>query len=249
MNDFKIEFEDIPYNALAEFGITQEMVDDLPEQVLDALTRGHRTPVLPIERLDSNGKKYKDKARISLVESENGIKVMLLPCYEDCALDDYSKEEQEIIRTGKALRVTMLQKEDCYVQLDFATNRLLSAAADLIDQNINVCASCSKFDNNVIHDIKDGEPATITADGGEITLGIDLHTDTGVRIINGSAAEWREVIKNDGLDRYSFGLYGCWVKANNGDLEYVKEEDYTSEMISIESQKVDKLKSSRSLKM
>ena len=248
MNDFKIDFDDIPYDALAEFGITQEMVDDLPQQVLDALTRGQRTPVLPIERVDSNGKKYKDKARISLIESENGIKVMLLPCYEDCALDDYSKEEQEIIRTGKAVRMTKLQKGDCYVQLDFATNRLLSAAADLIDQNINVCASCSKSNKNV-NDIKRGEPVTITADSGEITMGIDLHTDTGVRIINGSAAEWREGIKDVGLDRYSFGIYGCWVKTNNGDLEYVKEEDYTSDMISIESQKVDRLKSSRNLKI
>ena len=32
------------------------------------------------------------------------------------------------------------------------------------------------------------------------------------------------------MGRYSFGIYGCWVKDSEGNLEYVHEQDYTDEI-------------------
>ena len=31
-------------------------------------------------------------------------------------------------------------------------------------------------------------------------------------------------------DKYTFGVYGCWVMGDDGNLSYVNEDDYTDEM-------------------
>ena len=32
------------------------------------------------------------------------------------------------------------------------------------------------------------------------------------------------------LDKYTFGVYGCWVMDDDGNLDYVPEEEYTEEL-------------------
>lgn len=41
---------DIPYDILQGYGISQEMIDDLPEDVLNDLLSGRRTPPMPVTR-------------------------------------------------------------------------------------------------------------------------------------------------------------------------------------------------------
>ena len=31
-------------------------------------------------------------------------------------------------------------------------------------------------------------------------------------------------------DKYTFGCYGCWVMDDDGNLDYVSEDDYTEEL-------------------
>ena len=40
--------EEIPYETLSDFGLTREMIEDLPMSVIDDITAGNVTPVLPI---------------------------------------------------------------------------------------------------------------------------------------------------------------------------------------------------------
>ena len=42
----KFDESEIPFEALGKFGITQQMIDDLPEQVMLLLTTGQYTPVM-----------------------------------------------------------------------------------------------------------------------------------------------------------------------------------------------------------
>lgn len=244
MNDFRIDYEDIPYDALAEFGLTQEMIDDLPEQILYALTNGQRTPVLPIVRMGKDGKKYKDKARIRLVQTDNSIGVMLLPCYEECSLDGYSVEEKDALQGGKVIKANVDNKGLCYVQLDGATNRLLFAPVDIIDLNIHVMADRLNVSKDVVENIKDGALITSIKQDNEVTYGIDLHSETGIRVVDGNKEQWQEKAKSDGHERYSFGLYGCWMTDSDGNMSYVPEKNYTPEMVALEAQKVEKVKHS-----
>ena len=45
----KFDESEIPFEALDKFGITQEMIDDLPGQVMLLLTTGQYTPVLLLQ--------------------------------------------------------------------------------------------------------------------------------------------------------------------------------------------------------
>jgi hypothetical protein len=40
---------------------------------------------------------------------------------------------------------------------------------------------------------------------------------------------WSEQRTRD-WDKFTFGIYGCWVMGEDGNLDYVKEEDYTDEL-------------------
>ena len=61
------------------------------------------------------------------------------------------------------------------------------------------------------------------------TVGIDLHAKTAIRICSGDAQQWRNQPKRE-WDKYTFGCYGCWVMDDDGNLDYVSEEDYTEEL-------------------
>ena len=60
-------------------------------------------------------------------------------------------------------------------------------------------------------------------------MGIDLHAKTGIRFCSGDALQWRNQPKRE-WDKYTFGCYGCWVMDDDGNLDYVSEEDYTEEL-------------------
>ena len=53
----KVQFyeSEYPYDTLEKFGLTREMIEDLPMHVLDDLSAGLRSPVLPIKVNNDNG--------------------------------------------------------------------------------------------------------------------------------------------------------------------------------------------------
>ena len=74
-----------------------------------------------------------------------------------------------------------------------------------------------------------GEPLTLVVDDEPVTVGIDLNTRTGIRFCHGDGQRWREQSKRE-WDKYTFGCYGCWVMDDDGNLNYVSEDDYTEEL-------------------
>ena len=48
MNTVRFELIELPYPTLARFGLTQEMIEDLPMRVLDEICDGRHSPVLPV---------------------------------------------------------------------------------------------------------------------------------------------------------------------------------------------------------
>ena len=49
------EESEIPYGTLERFGLTQEMIEHLPVDVLQNLYNGRRSPVLPISIITEDG--------------------------------------------------------------------------------------------------------------------------------------------------------------------------------------------------
>ena len=52
MNELKFSESEIPYEELANFGLSQEMIDDFPESIMNKFLSGQRTPLLPMGRAD-----------------------------------------------------------------------------------------------------------------------------------------------------------------------------------------------------
>ena len=55
MNTVRFELTELPYPTLARFGLTQEMIEDLPMRVLDEICDGRHSPVLPVRVRDEKG--------------------------------------------------------------------------------------------------------------------------------------------------------------------------------------------------
>ena len=71
---------EIPYGTLERFGLTQEMIEDLPVDVLQNICNGRRSPVLPIVITAEDGETEKARTRFSLVRTpEGGVDVLFYP--------------------------------------------------------------------------------------------------------------------------------------------------------------------------
>lgn len=77
--------------------------------------------------------------------------------------------------------------------------------------------------------MQQGEPLTFVMEDEPVTVGIDLNEKNGIRFYQGDSQKWSEHTKRE-WDKYTFGCYGCWVMDDDGNLDYVPEEQYTEEL-------------------
>jgi hypothetical protein len=77
--------------------------------------------------------------------------------------------------------------------------------------------------------VQNGEPLTFLEEDELVTVGIDLNEKTGIRMVTGDIKRWEQQ-RNSQFNRYNFGLFGCWVKDENGLLDYIHEDEYTDEI-------------------
>ena len=224
--------EEIPYEVLKRFGLSQEMIEDLPQNVLSGIRDGHRSPVLPICYTCEDGAKVLDRARFSLFrDDENGeVKVMFYPKQTRLTLDMFNEAEQAMLCDGKAI-IGITTTEDgrevqSFYQLDADTMQVLSVPTPVIGNNLQVLADFFQLSSAELTCLKNGEPLTIADENDEVTFGIDLNDPKGFRHCMGNVQKWREQASQP-METYTFGIFGCWVKDDDGNLDYVPEDEYT----------------------
>ena len=62
----QFEEGEIPYGALEKFGLSHEMIEDLPMHVLEDIWNGRQSPVLPIHVTDDEGELIKKSMSCSI---------------------------------------------------------------------------------------------------------------------------------------------------------------------------------------
>ena len=67
MRQFEFKEEEIPYAVLEQFGLSQEMVEDLSTEAYEDILRGRRSPVLPIVTTDTAGNTVRARTRFKLI--------------------------------------------------------------------------------------------------------------------------------------------------------------------------------------
>ena len=234
---------DIPYEILEQHGLTHEMIDDLPQNVMDKLLHGEFTPLLPITMKTDMGD-WQYLSRISLASTNTGVKVILKPKIETSSIVLYSPEQQDMLKQGMTIigqsPKDLKNNENTgkyFIQYDEDTNQVLSVPTSAVGENIRVIADMLGLDYDSIKNLQLGEPQTVEWTDEElnnenqmITFGIDLRSDLGVRFAVGDIQEWQGQAK-DFREKYNFGLYGVWIASEDGKSgRYVPEAEYTDEI-------------------
>lgn len=268
MNVNKINNSEIPYYVLETFGLTRNMIDDLPMDVLSKILSGQRSPVLPVEVEGVNGEKVCSKARFSLVYAEDGkIDVVFHPVFEPIGEKIWivtrdmatGKEQLKMMDTRavysdavmdglKAGRVVMDyitagdgRKVKSFLQLDPETNEVLAVPTAVIGRNLQTLVGEFGLTVAETNCIQNGEILTIAQDEEQVSVGLDLNSATGLRFEKGDEKRWKEGGVRQ-WNKYSVGVFGCWMM-ENGDLSYIPEEEYTEEIWDeIEKQRNNRIK-------
>ena len=82
---YNFDENEMPYGTLERFGLTQEMIEDLPTDVLQNILNGRHSPVLPVHIIADDGEEVKARTRFCLVRTPEGnVDVLFFP-----KLDEY----------------------------------------------------------------------------------------------------------------------------------------------------------------
>lgn len=234
MKQVRFEFDELPYDTLSRFGLTREMIEDLPMHVLEELSHGRHSPVLPVKVSDEDGNTVTERSRFAFVRKENGeADVIFFPVLKKSPLEKYGEEQKRKLRSGRAILADSVtadgRKTKVFVQIDAGTNQVMSVPTQVIARNLQVLAEELKLGNAEIRAVQQGEPLTFVMEDEPVSVGIDLNEKDGIRFCRGDAKKWSGQTKRE-WDKYTFGCYGCWMMDDDGNLDYVPEEQYTEEL-------------------
>ena len=234
MKQARFDLTELPFGTLARFGLTQEMIEDLPMYVLEDICQGRHSPVLPVRVTGENGESFESRTRIAFVRKNDGqADVVFYPVLKTSPLEKYSEAQQKQLLDGKAVIVDVDtpdgRRSKAFVQIDPETKQVLSVPTPIIGRNLQVAAEELHLGTTEVNSLQRGEPLTLIIDVEPVTVGIDLNTRPGIRSCHGDGQRWREQSKRE-WDKYTFGCYGCWVMDDDGNLNYVSEDDYTEEL-------------------
>lgn len=234
-----IKEEEMPYDILKPFGLTREMIEDLPLQILQRISEGYRSPLLPIHITDEQGNLVKSRTRFSLIRGEDGkVDVLFYPQLQQTDLMHFSEEKLVKLLGGKAIIAEMPlgkgQNTMAFHQFDTDTGQVLSVPTPVIGRNLQLLADKLHLGNAELNCLKNGGVLTVSVVGESVedellTMGIDLNIPTGIRFSDGDERQWRQQRK-PAWSKYNFGCFGCWTMDEEGNLDYVHEDDYTEEM-------------------
>ena len=227
MNRNRFSDAEIPSKILQKFGLTQEMIGDLPTHALTQIAEGYRSPVLPIEFTDEQGNTYKSRTQFSLYRTEdNRVDVLFYPQLQQAQLEKFSEENRTKLQSDKAIidKMTTVDGKEIqvFIQIDKGTHQILYVPTPVIGRNLQVIADEFHLSSAELNCLRNGNPLTILS-------GDDLNESTGIRICAGDERKWNTEVKKD-WEKYNYGCFGCWTMDEEGNLDYTPEEAYTDEM-------------------
>ena len=187
--NYNFDENEMPYGILERFGLTQEMIEDLPTDIIQNIFNGRLSPVLPVHITADDGEEVKARTRFSLVRMPEGnVDILFFPKLDEYDFKVFNEQQKQ----------------------NLLTDRYHLTGAEM-------------------QKLQNGEILSIIEDDDEISIGIDLNSNTGIRLAAGNEQVWRREAKRE-WDKYNFGIFGCWTMDENGNLDYIHEEDYSEEI-------------------
>ena len=225
---------EIPYDILAKFGLTQDMVEDLPESVMKSLLAGKRSPALPIFVTEDNGTEIHSRTRIQLIRHTDGVvDVLFYPKHTQAEVSRFSTADAKALNEGYAIVTTDKDGTKVFAQIDPATNQLLTVPTSVVSRNMQIIRDMWTLTDGEMNALQNGKPITLSEGNDLVTVGIDLTDPTAIRGEEGDLERWKGC-RMSNIEQYNFGLNGCWIKDEDGNLDYLSDRDYTPEIIEAE---------------
>lgn len=104
--NYNFDENEMPYDILERFGLTQAMIDDLPTDVLQNIHNGRKSPVLPVHITADDGEEVKARTRFSLVRTaEGGVDVLFYPQLDEFDLKLFNDSRKRIFSQESLLSV------------------------------------------------------------------------------------------------------------------------------------------------
>lgn len=239
----KISRVDFPFDYLAQYGLEQEMIEDLPESVLASLEAGLFSPLLPVYIRQPFGKTH-FRAKFRFERDEYGeIRVVFHFQKSEADFSKYSLTDEQFtaLLQGKVILGSLEEEYEnelgeydtrqmkCFIQLDKETSSVFYVPTPVVARNLSKVSDSYQLSNEDMERIMNGDLVNVSDDSGEpVTVGIDLSTVACVRVICCTPEQWPLIVHPE-IPTYSFGNDGCWVH-KDGELKYVYEQDFTEEI-------------------
>ena len=239
----KISRLDFPFDFLAQYGLEQEMIEDLPESVLATIEAGLFSPLLPVYIRQPFGKtNFRAKFRLERDEYDE-IRVIFHFQKSEADFSRYNLNDEQLtaLSQGKVVLCSLEEEYEnelgeydtrqmkCFVQMDKETSSVFYVPTPVVARNLSKVADSYNLANEDMERILNGDLVNVSDESGEpVTIGIDLSTVTCVRVICCTPDQWPLIVHPE-IPTYSFGNEGCWVN-KDGELKYVYEQDFTDEI-------------------
>lgn len=207
MKNFKEK--EIPYDELEMIGIKKEMFLDLPKEAINRIMIGRLSPMLTLDQ--------GVQAKIALQKGEdNKLHVFVYPRRNEIQNTmNLSPDELEKLKKKEVITATIEKdgkNEKVYVQMDEDTKTLITVRKD--DVKLPNAIGDIVLGNTDKDSLREGKPIELEKEDTKITVGVDLNSRGGFRILDGDLDEWREK-KLIEWDKMTPGVKGYWKTTEN----------------------------------
>lgn len=183
MKKVQIEFDELPFSTLERFGLTREMIEDLPMRVLEDICNGRHSPVLPVRVTDEHGGQIESRSRFAFIRMDDGqVDVVFYPALKSSPLERYDEAQQKQLLDGKAI-VADVEMSDgrsskAFVQIDAETKQVMYVPTPIIARNLKVLAEVMRLGTVEVNGMQHGEPlqhlCTISIQSDVLVVGMSL---------------------------------------------------------------------------
>lgn len=98
---YNFDENEMPYGILERFGLTQEMIEDLPTDILQNILNGRHSPVLPVHIIADDGEEVKARTRFCLVRTpESNVDVLFFPKLDEYDLKVFNEQQKQNLLNG-----------------------------------------------------------------------------------------------------------------------------------------------------
>ena len=173
--NYSFQENEMPYGILERFGLTKEMIDDLPTDVLDNIYAGRRSPVLPVKIIADDGEEVKSRTCFSLIRTPDGdVDILFYPKFDEYDLKLFNEQQKQRMLSGKPVVGYLESNEQgnekgtkSFFQIDSNSKQVFSVPTPVIGRNIQYISDRFHLTGGEIQKLQNGEVLSIIMEDKE----------------------------------------------------------------------------------